>query len=63
MQSSPGIKNEDALPKISIGPAEMDRSLVSSAAKAGDHGTAGLVAKRLAAHEKAVWTLRSMLNP
>jgi starvation-inducible DNA-binding protein len=38
------------------------RVLVSSAAKAGDHGTADLVTKRLETHEKAVWMLRSLVS-
>lgn len=39
------------------------RSLVTLAAKAADHGTADLVTGRLETHEKAVWMLRSLLNP
>ena len=38
------------------------RSLVSSASKASDHGTADLVTKRLEIHEKAVWMLRSLIS-
>lgn len=38
------------------------RGLVTEASKAGDHGTADLVTKRLEIHEKAVWMLRSLLN-
>jgi len=39
------------------------RALVTVAAKADDHGTADLVTGRLETHEKAIWMLRSLLNP
>jgi starvation-inducible DNA-binding protein len=39
------------------------RGLVPLAAASGDHGTADLVTRRLEAHEKAAWMLRSFLNP
>jgi starvation-inducible DNA-binding protein len=39
------------------------RALATLAAKAGDHGTADLVTKRIETHEKAAWMLRSLLNP
>jgi starvation-inducible DNA-binding protein len=39
------------------------RALATLAAKAGDHGTADLVTKRIETHEKATWMLRSVLNP
>ena len=39
------------------------RTLVPAAGKAEDHGTADLVIRRLAVHEKAAWMLRSLLHP
>jgi starvation-inducible DNA-binding protein len=39
------------------------RALVTVASKADDHGTADLVTSRLEIHEKAIWMLRSLLNP
>jgi starvation-inducible DNA-binding protein len=39
------------------------RLLVTFAESSRDHGTADLVTGRLEVHEKAVWMLRSLLNP
>ncbi|MEQ8859807.1 MAG: Dps family protein [Pseudomonadales bacterium] len=37
------------------------REILPSAQKAGDESTVGLVAERMATHEKAAWMLRSLL--
>ena len=65
VKESEGVPNADAMVRELIQGNETiirnSRALVSSAAKASDHGTADLVTKRLEIHEKAVWMLRSLM--
>ena len=42
--------------------ADLAKSLIEAAEKAGDHATADLATARVLAHEKNAWMLRSHLE-